>query len=152
MSWGIEAFRHIYNFKHDVTPGFSETRRYCVNFLFSTLKRGAVALWGQIIGYRYIYNRGQFHKDRTIHPGVSGIITTATIQNISKDNLKQKAYPFLTIFFHFIPLNTRKANGNIGQRWINPFHANVLFLYPLKTKGFLTFSWGIEKRHWHEKG
>ena len=28
---------------------------------------------------------------------------------------------------------------------INPFHATGLFLYPLKTRGFLTFSGGIER-------
>ena len=36
-----------------------------------------------------------------------------------------------------------------------PFYANVPFLYPLKTsetKGFLTFSGGIEIGHWREKG
>ena len=44
---------------------------------------------------------------------------------------------------------------------VNPFHANVPFLYSLKTsenqrfkwtKGFLTFSGGIEMGHWREKG
>ena len=34
------------------------------------------------------------------------------------------------------------------MKWINPFHANMLFLYPLKTsenQSFLTFSGGIER-------
>ena len=38
---------------------------------------------------------------------------------------------------------------------INPFYANVLFLYSLKTsetKGFLTFSASIEIGHWRKKG
>ena len=37
----------------------------------------------------------------------------------------------------------------------NPFHANILILYPQKTSenlGFLTFSGGIEIGHWREKG
>ena len=38
---------------------------------------------------------------------------------------------------------------------INPFYATVLFRYPLKhrkTRGFLMFSGGIERDHWHEMG
>ena len=35
---------------------------------------------------------------------------------------------------------------------INPFNANVPFLYPLKTKGFLTFLGGIEMGNWRENG
>ena len=38
----------------------------------------------------------------------------------------------------------------------NPFQANVQFLYPLKysfyTSGFLTFSGGIEIKHWLKMG
>ena len=33
---------------------------------------------------------------------------------------------------------------------LNPFHASGLFLYPLKTRGFLMFSGGIERDQWHE--
>lgn len=36
---------------------------------------------------------------------------------------------------------------------LNSFHANVLFLYPLKsskTSCFLTFSGGTEKEHWRK--
>ena len=35
----------------------------------------------------------------------------------------------------------------------NPFYVNVPFLYPLKrqqTRGFLTFTGGIEMEHWGE--
>ena len=35
---------------------------------------------------------------------------------------------------------------------INPFHANVPFLYPMKTFGFPTFSGTLEMGHWREKG
>ena len=35
---------------------------------------------------------------------------------------------------------------------INPFHATGLFLYPLKTRGFLKFSGGTERDRWHELG
>ena len=41
----------------------------------------------------------------------------------------------------------KQSNGNITTKWINPFHANVPFLYPLKT-----FSEGMEIGHWREKG
>ena len=64
----------------------------------------------------------------------------------------------------------------LNKKWINPFHANVAFQYPLKTSenltglfytpwkhqktkgiekdwwGFLSFSGGIEMGHWREKG
>ena len=33
---------------------------------------------------------------------------------------------------------------------INPFHAFGLFLYPLKTRGFLMFSGGIERDQCYE--
>ena len=34
---------------------------------------------------------------------------------------------------------------------INPFQADVFFLYPLqKTRDFLTFSGGVEREHWPE--
>ena len=36
--------------------------------------------------------------------------------------------------------------GAIGQKWINPFHTNVSFLYPLKTS-----EGGIEMGNWLEK-
>ena len=36
--------------------------------------------------------------------------------------------------------------------FINPFQANVPFLYPLKTSENLTFSGGIEREHWPEMG
>ena len=35
---------------------------------------------------------------------------------------------------------------------INSFHATGLFLYPLKTSGFLMISGGIERDQWHETG
>ena len=33
-----------------------------------------------------------------------------------------------------------------------PFHVIGLCLYPLKISGFLMFSGGIEREHWHEMG
>ena len=32
----------------------------------------------------------------------------------------------------------------------NPFHATCLFLYLLKTSGFLMFSGGVEREQWHK--
>ena len=66
------------------------------------------------------------HADANNTLGVIGIITTVTTQNILKDDLKQRIYSF--------------THGNIGLKWINPFHANVLFLYPLKTPENQRFS------------
>ena len=34
--------------------------------------------------------------------------------------------------------------------FFNPFHVTSLFLYLLKTSGFLMFSRGIERAQWHE--
>ena len=38
--------------------------------------------------------------------------------------------------------------SNMKIQIIKPLLSNVLFLYLLKTKGFLTFSEGIETEHW----
>ena len=35
---------------------------------------------------------------------------------------------------------------------VNLFNATSLFLYPLKTRGFLIFSGGIERDQWYEMG
>ena len=41
-----------------------------------------------------------------------------------------------------------------NSSYLNPFQANVSFLYPVKTSGkrFLTFLGGMEREHWPEIG
>ena len=44
---------------------------------------------------------------------------------------------------------------NAGLKWVNPFHTNVLFLYPRKMSKNFWFSdvfRGIKIEHWREKG
>ena len=43
-----------------------------------------------------------------------------------------------------------KRAYHIRTKAINPFHAIVLFLYPLKTLEFLMFSGVIEREQWHD--
>ena len=48
-----------------------------------------------------------------------------------------------------------EISESIITKWVNPFHAAGLFLYPLKTSGnfgFLMFSRGIEKDQLYEMG
>ena len=60
--------------------------------------------------------------------------------------MSRTIYPFLAVF-----RGDGVQNEIIGQKWVNPFHTNVPFLYPLKTFGFLTFSGGLEIGHWRKK-
>ena len=61
-------------------------------------------------------------------------------------------------FLWVYPVMRVKRNHCVSVSWksyilsqdLNPFHASGLFLYPLKTRGFLMFSGGIERDQWHE--
>ena len=61
-------------------------------------------------------------------------------------------FPFEWLFVlhqHIISIKTLKKMVNY-QTLFNSYLATGLFLYPLKTSGFLMFSGGIEKDQWHE--
>ena len=55
----------------------------------------------------------------------------------------------VTIDLHLI---IYERNFQSVMMTVNPFQANVPFLYPLKIRGFLTFSGGIERENWLEMG
>ena len=54
-----------------------------------------------------------------------------------------------------ISIDRNEMGSVLTQRHVNPFKANVPFLYPLKTSenfGFLTFSGGVETEHYAKVG
>ena len=54
----------------------------------------------------------------------------------------------VTIDLHLI---IYERNFQLVMMTVNPFQANVSFLYALKTRGLL-FSGGIERKNWLEMG
>ena len=52
------------------------------------------------------------------------------------------------LFIYSLPKNPQDSIVSHNMILLKPFWSNVLFLYPLKTFGFLTFSEGIEMKHW----
>ena len=150
MSWGIEALDISIIFKHDVTPGFSETRRYCVNSLFSTLKRRAVALWGQFIGYQYIYYNWQFHKDRICRHKQYTLVLVAFSQLqrfriFRKTTLNRKLTHFWQIFSILLRKTREKYMKTLARDGLTLFTPTSYFYTPWKLKVFWRFQ-GVYKK------
>ena len=70
--------------------------------------------------------------------------------NLLKKSLQHRSFFFSVNFAKF--LRTPVATSENVSLRVNTFHTTGLFLYPLKTYGFLMFSGVIERDHWHEMG
>ena len=67
------------------------------------------------------------------------------------DGVLKQIYPRQGNFEMLIFRHYENKTKIFFMKLVNPFHAS-LFRHPLKTKGFLMFSGGIDRDQWHEMG
>ena len=78
-----------------------------------------------------------------------------SLTSVSTNEIILFRFPLKIFLKSYKILENTEINENISTKWMNPFHFNVPFLYPLKTsenQRFLTFTGVVKIGHWREKG